>query len=158
MSSADIWRVELPSRSSRFFRRGSGHFPPGLRRSLAFRRIVAAQPGGAPSDRLLQECQVDAFRTRQRAQQRSSGAGSGTAGLEVPGHLSSAAAHLTSAAAALARDALAALLARIAPQRPVQLDSVPVRAWVSASAPLAEDADRGAVPGYVERRPGGGAP
>src|SRR5262245_56437250 len=45
MSSADRWRVLLPSRSSRIFKRGSVTFSPALRRSLP----STAPPAGLPA-------------------------------------------------------------------------------------------------------------
>src|SRR5580658_3982087 len=45
MSSADRWRVLLPSRISRIFRRGSVTFRPALRRSLPSTRSLLAGRG-----------------------------------------------------------------------------------------------------------------
>src|SRR5256885_9092671 len=61
------------------------------------------------------------------------------------------------AAAALALYALAAPLARVAAQRPVQLDAIAIRATVSARARLAENAHGSGIPRDRRGRIGGGA-
>src|SRR3984893_2486643 len=47
MSSADMWRVALPSRISRIFRRGTVTFKPALRRSLPSTRASPAERGSS---------------------------------------------------------------------------------------------------------------
>src|SRR5947207_15596101 len=55
MSSADIWRVELPSRISRIFRRGSVTFKPALRRSLPSTRTLQRTRDGALKRRAMRD-------------------------------------------------------------------------------------------------------